>query len=223
MAIKLILADFDGTLVDSMPYWVRLPWDFMKENGIAPPEDFDALLRSRPMWEVAQLLMERYPRLQGQGDVYERWLARMEQHYRQDVAFKDGAVELLHALRAAGVRVCLLSATRSDLLHKAVAHFGVEALVDGVVSEKDVGASKRCPEPYYHCMERFGVTAEETLLLEDSCPNLCTGHALGLYTCAVYDEFMAKNWPTMLATADVCLQSPAQGEKLLDFLRERDK
>ena len=40
MAFSLALVDFDGTLADSMPYWLRLPADTLRAAGLSQPEGF---------------------------------------------------------------------------------------------------------------------------------------------------------------------------------------
>lgn len=37
MAFSLALVDFDGTLADSMPYWLRLPADTLRAAGLPQP------------------------------------------------------------------------------------------------------------------------------------------------------------------------------------------
>ena len=38
MSCSLALVDFDGTLADSMPYWLRLPVDTLREANLPQPE-----------------------------------------------------------------------------------------------------------------------------------------------------------------------------------------
>lgn len=47
MAFSLALVDFDGTLADSMPYWLRLPADTLRAAGLPQPEGFAEYIRSR--------------------------------------------------------------------------------------------------------------------------------------------------------------------------------
>ena len=44
--IKAIILDFDGTLVESMDYWLSLPFVTIKEANIPEPEGFRDYIRS---------------------------------------------------------------------------------------------------------------------------------------------------------------------------------
>ena len=54
MAFSLALVDFDGTLADSMPYWLRLPADTLRAAGLPQPEGFAEYIRSVPIREIAR-------------------------------------------------------------------------------------------------------------------------------------------------------------------------
>ena len=219
MAIRLVLADFDGTLCDSMPYWARLPLGALERAGNPVPADLDELIRSRPMWEISYLFVERYPQLGERDALYQGWMDEMAENYRCRIPMKEGALELLGALQTEGIPVVLLSATNHGLLDRAVAFYGLPPYLKDVVTEGDVGASKRTPAPFAFCMERFGVKAEEILLLEDSCPNICCAADLGLHTCAIFDESMAGSWATLKERADLCVESFREWPRVMDWIR----
>lgn len=219
MAIRLVLADFDGTLCDSMPFWAQLPGGALERAGIEIPADMDELIRSRPMWEISYLFVERYPQLGDRELLYKGWMDEMAENYRSRIPLKAGAMELLAALKAADIPVVLLSATNHGLLDGAVADYGLLPWLRDVITEGDVGASKRTPKPFAFCMERFGVKAEEMLLLEDSCPNICSAADLGLRCCGLYDESMAGSWETVKERADLALESLEEWPRVMELIR----
>ena len=156
MGYRAALVDFDGTLADSMPYWMDLPWKAFRRSGLTPPEDFAELLRSAPMWEVARQLSRRYPGLSPDRPLEDYWLALMEENYLTRVALKPGALELLALLRRRGLKIVVLSATRQPMLGVALEHFGLPPRIDAVLSEAEVG-SKRSRAPYEACGEFWAV------------------------------------------------------------------
>jgi len=220
MAIRLVLADFDGTLCDSMPFWAKLPGSALAKAGIEIPADLDELIRSRPMWEISYLFVERYPQLGEREILYRGWMDEMAENYRSRIPLKPGAMALLSALNEAGIPVVLLSATNHGLLDGAVESYGLLSRLRDVITEGDVGASKRTPKPFEFCMERFGVKAEEILLLEDSCPNIGCAADLGLHTCAIYDESMAGSWETLRERADLTVESFEEWPRIMEWIRE---
>ena len=219
MSVRLVLADFDGTLCDSMPFWARLPGSTLTRAGIELPADLDELIRSRPMWEISYLFVERYPQLGERDALYKGWMDEMAENYRCRIPMKEGAMELLAALQAAQIPTAILSATNHGLLDRAVAGYGLLPYLTDVITEGDVGASKRTPKPFEFCMERFGVRAEEILLLEDSCPNICCAAELGIHTCAIYDESMAGSWDVLQKRATLALNSFKEWPRVMELIR----
>lgn len=112
MAFSLALVDFDGTLADSMPYWLRLPADTLRAAGLPQPEGFAEYIRSVPIREIARDMGAKYPQLEAETPLAVRWSAEMAAHYAREIPLKPGAKKLLQTLRAAGLRVYILSATR---------------------------------------------------------------------------------------------------------------
>ena len=203
MAYQLALVDFDGTLAESMDYWLSLPFVTIQEANIPEPEGFRDYIRSIPLWEVGAQMERDYPFLLEKGTVTEQWYRHMEDNYRYHVALRDGAVEFLQLLRKQGLKIALLSATRRATLDIGVERFGLFDLVDGVYSEEQIG-SKRSPEPYEFLAKEFSVPLSDMFLVEDSWKNLRTAGELGLGTVAIQDPTMAK-WEAQLRQSDVYL------------------
>ncbi len=204
MAFSLALVDFDGTLADSMPYWLRLPVDTLREANLMQPEGFADFIRAVPIWEIAREVGKRYPQLEAETPLGERWSAEMAEHYAHDIPLKPGAKELLQTLRAAGLHVYILSATRHALLDAAIERLGVAPLVDGVYAEEETG-SKRTEAPYAFFREKLGVPYEKMLLVEDAPRNLAAAESLGVAGVGVYDESMKEYTETIRAGAAVYL------------------
>lgn len=218
MAFSLALVDFDGTLADSMPYWLRLPADTLRAAGLPQPEGFAEYIRSVPIWEIARDMGAKYPQLEAETPLAVRWSAEMAAHYAREIPLKPGAKKLLQTLRAAGLRVYILSATRHALLDPAIERLGVAPLVDGVYAEEETG-SKRTEAPYAFFRDRFGVPYEKMLLAEDAPRNLAAAEALGVSGVGVYDESMKEYTEMIRAGAAVYLPDFSDLSALEKLLR----
>lgn len=75
--------------------------------------------------------------------------------------------ETLRALRAAGVRMVVLS-NWDVSLHDQLAATGLTPLVDGAVSSAELGFGKPHPAIFAHALEVAGVVAGEALMVGDS-------------------------------------------------------
>ena len=204
MSYALALVDFDGTLADSMPYWLSLPKDALREAGIPEPEGFDAYIRSVPMHEIAADMAKKYPAVEAECPFLQRFDAQMRAHYAEHVPLKPGADGLLRLLHRANIRICILSATRHELLDAVAERLGVTALADGIYTEAEAG-SKRTEAPYAYFRDTFGVPYGKMLLIEDAPRNLAAAKTLGLTTVGVYDESMKNENAAVRATSQIYL------------------
>ena len=206
MAFSLALVDFDGTLADSMPYWLRLPADTLRAAGLPQPEGFAEYIRSVPIREIARDMGAKYPQLEAETPLAVRWSAEMAAHYAREIPLKPGAKKLLQTLRAAGLRVYILSATCHALLDPAIERLG------------ETG-SKRTEAPYAFFRDRFGVPYEKMLLAEDAPRNLAAAEALGVSGVGVYDESMKEYTEMIRAGAAVYLPDFSDLSALEELLR----
>lgn len=204
MRFKAALIDFDGTLVDSMPWWMGLPRQSFLRAGLEPPAELEEWIRTVPMWELSLRLVREWPALEAEGPLLEQWMAQMKENYLHRVPLKAGALELLEELRARSLTLVILSATGRDLLDPAMAAHGLDKRVDLVFSEAEAG-SKHTEAPYRLLAGRLGAAPEEMLLVEDALRNIETASALGLGTVGVYDKFMAAHQQELQRRADVYL------------------
>ncbi len=204
MRFKAALIDFDGTLEDSMPWWLGLPRQSFLRAGIEPPAELEKWIRTVPMWELSARLCREWPALEAEGPLLDQWMARMKENYIRRIPLKAGASELLDELRARSLTLVILSATGRDLLEPAMAAHGLDRRVDLVFSEAEAG-SKHTEAPYRFLAGRLGLAAEEMILIEDAVRNIETASILGLGTVGVYDETMAPYQEELRRLADVYL------------------
>lgn len=164
--IRLILLDFDGTLVDTRRanarayaetlreegislseeeylaryFGVRCP-EFLRAIGIADPERIERLRRRK---------IELYPR------------------YFDLISLNRPLWDFCRQFRAQGGRVWIVSTGQRANIDNAMRHLHLENGVDGIVSADDVPLSKPDPGCFLRAMEIEGATPGETLVFEDS-------------------------------------------------------
>ena len=83
MAFSLALVDFDGTLADSMPYWLRLPADTLRAAGLPQPGKSSCFFCPSMRAEEIIDLREHYP------DLFRRALA-LEDNARANLKTVQG-------------------------------------------------------------------------------------------------------------------------------------
>jgi HAD superfamily hydrolase (TIGR01509 family) len=168
-----VLFDMDGTLFDSEKLWdVALDDIAARLGGTLSP----AARRSMVGTDVSRSLRLLFsdvtgvtpapddPRVPEAG----RWLLeRMAELFAGGLEWLPGARELLHAVRAAGGPVALVTSTHRRLVEVALDTLGRENF-DAVVCGDEVARTKPHPDPYLQAAATLGLAPQRCQVFEDS-------------------------------------------------------
>nr|WP_237427278.1 HAD family hydrolase [Deinococcus xianganensis] len=88
--------------------------------------------------------------------------------YRAAWSLLPGAAEVLRDLRAAGLRLAVLTNYVREVQALKLAHFGLDALVDAVLCVEEVPAAKPDPRAYHAACAALDVTPQEAVMVGDS-------------------------------------------------------
>lgn len=177
MQIKLIILDFDGTLASTEEanmqgyvlalreegieldieeykrryFGMRCP-EFLREIGISNAADIDRIRRRK---------IELYPTL------------------FDTVRLNEPLWNFVQDFRKKGGKVWIVSTSQIENITNAMRHLGIEGMVDGILTSRDVTEPKPSPEAFLKAMSIEGVTPTETLIFEDSMVGLQAAAASG--------------------------------------------
>ena len=116
------------------------------------------------------------------------WLNdRVFELFTKGLVWRPGALELLTAVRAAGLPTALVTSTARRLVEVALNTLGRENF-DVVVVGDEVKAPKPDPEPYRTAAELLGVPIEDCVAIEDSPTGVASAVASGAAVLAVPAE-----------------------------------
>ena len=183
---QTVCFDMDGLLVNTEPMWWRSEGDLMASYGGTWTDDDGRFCVGGPLEKVATLIIDRT----GQGEIQaiiSDLIGRMAHALRTEpIAMMPGAGELLRSCVAHGYRVALVSASPRILVDAVLESMGQEAdLFEFSISSDDVEVSKPDPAPYLLAAARFGVTAADMIVLEDSPTGVAAAVAAGARVIAV--------------------------------------
>jgi len=186
--LKAVLFDMDGTLVDSEKVWeVALNELAVRAGGRLSPAARRAMIGSS-MAESMRILREDL----GQPDRPEApdvaWLTeRVFELFAEGLVWRPGALELLLAVRAAGLPTALVTSTGRRLVEVALDTLGRENF-DVVVVGDEVSRPKPDAEPYRTAAALLGVPIERCVAIEDSPTGVASAVASGAAVLAVPAE-----------------------------------
>lgn len=145
--------------------------------------DLDGTLcDSMRFWRVEAAECDFFDRAQMEA-VYER----MQKHYRSDITLKDGVLEFLEKAKAAGIKMCIASATRRDVSEPLLQKTRLLDFMEFYVDCHEIRAFKERPDIYFIAAERLGADISECAVFEDAEYCAATSRKAGFLTVGVYD------------------------------------
>ena len=205
---RYAIFDFDGTLVDSMPYWQNLACEYLLSKGI----DFDKektskAIQTMTMTQSAEYFISEFKIEGTPASVSAEINALMDKHYENDVSLKKGVKEYIEKLYSSGVRLCVASATDKELVAACLKRLMIYEFFEFVLSCEDVGVGKDKPDIFLKAASLFSSNPNGTAVYEDAIYAIKTAKRAGFYTIAVYDLASKSHWQEIEALADEIIYS----------------
>lgn len=186
---KYILFDHDGVLVDTEPWYYMAGKRALASLGIDLPLDeyLINMANGVPTWQGARdsgVVESEIDRARKLRNRYYREYLQTE-----DIEI-DGVSETLDVL-AGEYRMGIITTSKPPdfaLIHEK------RSILDYMefhLTREDYERAKPHPEPYLRGLERFGATAAETVVVEDSERGLKSAVAAGIDCIVVANEFTA--------------------------------
>ncbi|MBQ9743746.1 MAG: HAD family phosphatase [Clostridia bacterium] len=215
MKIKGAIFDMDGTLIDSMGYWKTAPGDYIRSLGKEPREDLGDRFLTLGLTNIYPQMCEEYGIDIPIEEVSRGIYAIMEENYSK-VDIKPYVKDMLDAFRNMGVKMCIASATNSDLAKRVLTHLGIAEYFSGILCCKDVGRGKRYPDIYNYALNYLGTRKEETPVFEDAVFAIRTLEANGFVSVAIEDRYTTVTERAEIKEkANYYIDSYANWEKIL--------
>ncbi|MDL2215648.1 HAD family phosphatase [Ruminococcaceae bacterium OttesenSCG-928-N02] len=209
MQIKTAIFDMDGTLLDSMGMWRQVPVIYLEALGLEVPAGFvDEFMAVPGMPAALQLVIDRFGLPLTQKELEAAFYETVDLYYKNEATLKPGAMQLLEALKARGVKMALATASPIRAAMFGLECTGILPFFDGVFSGHELGTEKKEePRLYDIALEHLGGEKATTAVFEDSFGAARTAKAAGYLLAAVADESEPKQ-EELKALADWYLQTP---------------
>ena len=201
--IRYAVFDMDGTLVDSMPYWLGLIDEVL---SLLPPtvvvsEEARAKIQTMGLRRAREYLESLGVADNGTFSE-EKTTALMYRHYEKDIDIKAGVKELLEALKEKGVRMVIATLTPRVLVELCLEKHGIRDFFELLCTADEYPEGKKEPRIFYDIMKHFDARAEDIWLFEDSLYSVKTAKALGFKIAATEDETQRESFGALYELSD---------------------
>lgn len=188
-AVRAVIFDLDGTLIDTEKYY-RVFWPrALAEFGYHMTDSQALSMRSlgRPFAPVR--LKSWFGEELDYSKVRQRRKEMMEECLdREGIQRKPGALELLERLRKGGITTAIATATDPERTEKYLRMTGMSGCFDRIISATMVAEGKPSPQVYLYACEQLGLKPEECMAVEDSPNGVLSAYRAGCRVVMVPDQ-----------------------------------
>lgn len=170
---KAVFFDFDGVICDSEMLHVQIALDFYKKENIHvfPEEIYRSIGGNRRMNNLLKVYNDHIDEIPYDYDTFRERKSIHREKYKDfnygTIVFKN-VKKTLCTLKDKGIKLALASSSSMPYLLKNIKDCDLEGIFDYVISGDMFKQSKPHPEIYNTCLDYFGISPKEALIVEDS-------------------------------------------------------
>jgi mannitol-1-/sugar-/sorbitol-6-/2-deoxyglucose-6-phosphatase len=218
-AIKAVIFDMDGLLIDTEPIWRRSEIEVFGSVGLHLTEEQCLETMGVRIAEVVDIWYSRHPWSgPSREEITRRIEERVVEHVVAEGEPKPGVHHAMETAREAGLAVAIASSSSRDMIRAVIIKLGLERYVQAISSGAEEPEGKPHPGVYVTAARLLGVASKHCLALEDSPNGVLSAKAAGMYCIAVPDPYLASD--LRMREADLTLDSLEEfTPALLDEIR----
>ena len=209
-SIEAIVFDLDGTLLDSMPYWVGLGERYLQSLGHVAHSDAREHFNVHTLEGSACYIKETYGVDKEIPEIMEGILAGIEKAYVDEIPLKPYAQSFLEKCHIHDVACVIATASERRLFEPALNRLGVDDYFSGLFVCSEIGASKTHPDVFYEAQKFLDIQPQKILVIDDSLHAIKTAQQAGFQTLAMLDAAGASSHDALKALAHGYINSFAE-------------
>lgn len=218
--LKAAIFDFDGTLFDSNYVWVTAGERFFRSIGVVPKDNLQQEIRTMSLHQSACYIRKEYRLSLSAEDIMVGINQTVENAYLHEVMPKPGVIPFLHVLKAAGIRMCIATATDRYQIEAALKRCGMFDFFKGIFTCSEVGHGKDEPIIFRKAMEYLGTDRSNTVIFEDALHAVQTSKKDGFLTVGIFDPYIQEQ-EQLQALCDCYLTDFRQAERFWKFASQQ--
>ncbi|KAB3534851.1 HAD family phosphatase [Alkaliphilus pronyensis] len=205
--IEAAIFDLDGTLIDSMYVWEIIDIDYLHKRGLDVPMDIGKQTEGKSFTETAKYFKATFKLNESIEEIKAEWINMAHHYYRNSVALKSGAKELLEVLKYKGVKMGIATSCSRVLLEAVLQQHDLHKYFISIVTSCEVSRGKPYPDVFLKASEKLQVNPVKTLAFEDTVAGALAAKTAGMKVVAVHDKYSEKHIEELKDIADYYIES----------------
>lgn len=203
MKISGAIFDLDGTLVNSMPFYVKTGKKYLKKIGLKNHFELAKLFLTKTSQELACIFRNDFNIQKSEQEIINEINAEFYDLYANKIKAKKGAVQFLSFLKSKNIPIAILTASDKEIVIPCAKRNGVFSFVDKFVFCSEFKTSKRKPEIFYYTLNLLNSRAEETFVFEDALYSIQTAKNAKFKICGIFDSWCKNDWNEIKIESDI--------------------
>lgn len=180
--------DYDGTIINSMPFWISRPSEFVKYKGLVPLEGLDERVIFFESLEAAELIKNEYNFKETKEEIYEEMKKWIYEEYRY-VSLKSGSIDLIKYLHSKKKNLFILSTSVNQLIQPSVENQDIKKYFIEVFSAGSNKLSKEEGTAFDYFFDKYKFEKEKTVVFDDSPIVIKKLKEKGIHAYAIKEDF----------------------------------
>lgn len=187
MALKAVLFDMDGVIVDTEPLHRKAYYNTFGGVGIDVSEELYSTFTGASTQKVFDTVINHFNLSDTCEDLMQKKRAAFKDYFYNDLEFDlvPGVRNLIQHYHANGIKLVLASSATRTTIDMVFEKFGLDEYFIGKISGADLKESKPHPEIFILAAEVADEAKENCMVIEDSTNGILAAHCAGIF-CAAY-------------------------------------
>lgn len=204
MAIKAVIFDMDGVIINSEHLWDKGLSQLMSKYGAVYDEKTKNLCMGRSLEESSEVMKQMHGIEVDTSQFVQEQISIVLALYGKELDFMPGFMPLYDSLRLRKVKTCIATSSEETLMKAVDSKLNLTSLFYGnVVFRQPHLKSKPAPDLFLAAASKLGIKPEECVVIEDSPYGVEAALNAGMKVIAVTSSTPAKH----LTKADLVVDS----------------